>query len=759
MTESRPKLHFKRDYDGLERAKWATRPSQIRNEKGEVLQNHSAIEAPEHWSDQAVNIVARQYLRPRLPDGSSETSVRTLIERVVSSIREFGENQLRVFESPQDATRFQRHIENLVVNQKASFNSPVWFNCGLWNRYKVVGNDGNWAVEIPSQTPIKLQNSYERPQASACFIQSLEDDLNSIFELVKSEARLFKYGSGTGTNFSNLRSRRELLSGGGTSSGLMSFLEVFDRAAGATKSGGTTRRAAKMVCIDSDHPEIFDFVRWKAKEESKAKALMAAGFSPGMDGDAYHTVSGQNSNNSVRVTDEFMKAVENDGDWSTRERTTKNVAETFKARKLFRAIADATWLCADPGLQFENAIQDWHTCKNSGPIRASNPCSEFMFLDDTACNLASLNLLSFIDTKNEFQVLDFCAAVRSLIVAQDILVDFASYPTKKIAERSNRFRPLGLGYANLGAAVMAMGYSYDSMEARSFAAAVTSLMSAEAYRTSAEIALSRGPFSAFTENRESMLGVIEKHVQADQDRQKCSVFRTIDEAARGAWADAKLNGNQHGFRNSQVTVLAPTGTISFMMDCDTTGIEPEFALIKKKALAGGGTLTIVNQSLRRGLESLGYDTKAIVEIQDRLLAEANRQLESNFLVSIGIKMDHVSVFRCAGELSSEAHIKMMAAVQPFLSGAISKTVNLPHQASVEDVEETFKLAWRLGLKAIAIYRDGSKGGQPLSIGYGTEEAKNSSIRDESLCPVCRYPAVLSGTCWVCPNCGHSISCS
>ncbi len=762
MAETRVKLQFKGVHQGTAGATWSSRPSRILNERGEVLHSFASIEAPISWSDQAVNIVARQYLRQRLPRGGSETSIRKLIERVSSAIREFGEAKMQMFDSAKDAAIFQHQIEDLVIQQKASFNSPVWFNCGLWQSYGVVGTDGNWAIDGEQNAAVKLENSYERPQVSACFIQSIEDDLNSIFELVKSEARLFKFGSGTGSNFSNLRSRHELLSGGGTSSGLMSFLEVFDRAAGATKSGGTTRRAAKMVCLDLDHPEIFDFVRWKAKEEAKAQALVFAGFSSGMDGEAYHTVSGQNSNNSVRVTDEFMKAVEDNTDWSTRERTTGKIVDTFKARKLMRAIAESAWLCADPGMQYESAIQAWHTCKNTDRIRASNPCSEFMFLDDTACNLASLNLIKFLDEKGLFQVSDFQKAIRTLIVAQDILVDFASYPSKRIAERSYQFRPLGLGYANLGATLMTLGLPYDSEQARSFASAVTSLMTGEAYRTSAELAKIKGAFQGFTANRLSMLEVIGKHLQADQLRSKLLDYSEMDRAASEAWDAAAALGASGGIRNSQVTVLAPTGTIAFMMDCDTTGIEPEFALVKRKTLAGGGALTIINQSMTRALVALKYSKEEAEQISARLQAEPNRQGEVGFLASTGIREEHLSVFHCASELSPEAHLRMMASVQPFLSGAISKTVNLSKDATIEDVEAVFRTAWQLGLKAVAVYRDGSKGAQPLTISPLSSadiEARAGLSREESLCPVCQYPAVLSGTCWVCPNCGHSISCS
>lgn len=755
-------LRFTESRNGLAGVTWEHRISQIRGQSGELLNAARQIEAPVAWSDQAVNIVARQYLRSRLPGDVPETSIRAMIARVSDEIREFGERALNVFADSDSAENFQRLLEDVVVSQQASFNSPVWFNCGLWKTYGVVGHDGNWAIDLKSKEFRRLENSYERPQVSACFIQSIGDDLNSIFDLVRSEARLFKYGSGSGTNFSNLRSRFELLSGGGTSSGLMSFLEVFDRAAGATKSGGTTRRAAKMVCLDLDHPEIFDFVRWKAKEEAKAQALLKAGFSGGMDGEAYRTVSGQNSNNSVRIPDEFMGALDSDGEWSTVERTTGKVVRTFKARELMRAISESAWICADPGVQFEAAIQRWHTCKVSGPIRASNPCSEFMFLDDTACNLASINLLKFLDEKGRFDVLGFQKAVRVLIVAQEILVDLASYPTRAIAERSHRFRPLGLGFANLGATLMAMGLPYDSDEGRNFASAVTSVMTATAYQVSADLASELGAFEEFGKNREAMLKVISLHCQADQGRAKSQRFEAIDRAAEAAWKIVDDLGKKQGFRNAQVTVLAPTGTIAFMMDCDTTGIEPDFALVKRKSLAGGGNLLIVNRTVGRALRGLGYDEEAIRRIESGL----ERDLEvgaAQDLISLGIRSEHLPIFHCASDIRPEAHLKMMAAVQPFLSGAISKTVNLPESASVDDVEATYRLAWELGLKAVAIYRDGSKAAQPMvAIGTNASAGKLSSMSFQAQserCPVCQHPSVLSGTCWVCPNCGHSISCS
>jgi ribonucleoside-diphosphate reductase alpha chain len=741
--------------DTLDRISWSTRVSRIVDSRGSRIQDVPSVEAPLAWSDQAVNVVVRQYLRKNLPDGSSETSVRTLISRVVGSIREFAEKKLKAFASSVDADNFENALSVLVAEQKASFNSPVWFNAGLWFRYGIKGGKGNWAWDLKIGKPFELEHAYERPQSSACFIQSLDDDLNSIFDLLKKEGRLFKYGSGTGTNFSNLRGRQEAMSGGGKSSGLMSFLEVFDRAAGATKSGGTTRRAAKMVCLDLDHPEIMDFIRWKAKEEAKAQVLEAAGFSGGMDGEAYRTVSGQNSNNSVRVTDDFMRAVQADAPWATHARKNGAVIETLKARAIFRAMAESAWLCADPGVQYESAIQKWHTCSATAKIRASNPCSEFMFLDDTACNLSSMNLIKFITTNGVFDVSEFKKTIRTLVIAQELLVDFASYPSREITENSHRFRPLGLGYANLGATLMALGMPYDSDEGRKWAASITALMTGEAYRVSGEMADKFGAFDGFNDNRMAMMKVIDQHVEA------CELLTSVGEsglaapimsAAEESWHAAQALGKQHGFRNAQVTVLAPTGTIAFMMDCDTTGIEPDFALVKSKTLAGGGQMRIVNQTVGRALDRLGYTPEERERIREKI--EAGKPI-----IESGVRAEHAAVFDCAGSISWEAHLKMMAAVQPFLSGAISKTVNLPHRASVEDIEAVFVRGWELGLKAVAVYRDGSKSAQPLTAVDLSRSDQITSYGELSRCPVCSYPTVVSGTCWVCPQCGHSIACS
>jgi ribonucleoside-diphosphate reductase alpha chain len=666
---------------------------------------------------------------------------------------------------------------------------------------------------------IETKNAYERPQCSACFIQSANDDLMSIYDLVKAEARLFKYGSGTGSNFSAIRGRQEKLSGGGTSSGLMSFLEVFDRAAGATKSGGTTRRAAKMVCLDMDHPEIVDFINWKVREEKKAHALIAAGYSSDFNGDAYHTISGQNSNNSVRVTDEFMKAVLAGGKWQTIMRTSGEVCDTYEAKDLWRQIADAAWHCADPGVQYDSTINRWHTCPNSGKINASNPCSEYMFLDDTACNLASINLTKFLGEDEQgqpkFDVDGFRHACKIFFMAQEILVDLSSYPTKDIAKNSHDYRPLGLGYANLGSLLMQMGVPYDSEEGRSISAAITAIMCGHAYRASAEMAATKGAFNGFAKNREPMLRVMGMHRDAAYqiNRDKCPT--DLYKAACEDWDVAVRLGEQHGYRNAQATVLAPTGTIGLLMDCDTTGVEPDFALVKYKKLAGGGYFKIVNQSVPGALKRLGYSATEIQEIvayvtgtntllaapnvnrkalKDRGLTDADLAKAENalpgvfeldqafaswvlgeetydrlgisketrsargfsFLQHLGftkaeveeaqdtiigrmtiegapyLKPSHYPVFDCANRcgkigqrfLAPMSHVKMMAAVQPFLSGAISKTVNLPNDASIDDVAEIYEEGWRLGLKAVALYRDGCKASQPLST--SSKEAKDEA---------------------------------
>ena len=824
LTGTRPGLEFPRRHtrtgaDPLGGLDYELRDSVITNPDGSVVFELRGAEVPRSWSQLATDIAISKYFRKAGIHGDSrkgETSVRQLVHRVARTIREAGEELGGYFASKEDADAFEGELSYLLVTQRAAFNSPVWFNCGLFQRYGIEGQGGNWYWDAKRDEIAESTNAYEHPQCSACFIQSVDDDLMSIYELMKTEARLFKYGSGTGTNFSTLRGKQEKLSGGGTSSGLMSFLEVFDRAAGATKSGGTTRRAAKMVCLDMEHPEIVDFIEWKVREETKARALIEAGYESDFNGEAYHTVSGQNSNNSVRVTDEFMRAVENDGDWTTRWRTTGQQGDTYKARELWRKVANSAWACADPGLQYDTTINDWHTCSATGRINASNPCSEYMFLDDTACNLSSINLVKYIDDDGSFDVEGYRHAIRVMFVAQEILVDHSAYPTRQIAKNSHDYRPLGLGYANLGTVLMRLGIPYDSDAARSWCAALTAILCGHAYRASAEMASTKGPFPGFIKNRTPMLRVMNKHRQAahriDQKggpgmtgEGQSGLPRALLDAAKDDWDEAVRLGEQFGYRNAQATVLAPTGTIGLLMDCDTTGIEPDFALVKFKKLAGGGYFKIVNQSVPSALENLGYSVVQIADIVsfvsgtntftgaphlnrkallEKGLTEAEldkvekalpgvfdvaqalslwvlgqdamkrlgvtpdvynkpgfsllkhfglsaAQIDELNDVVIGrmtiegaphLKDEHLAVFDCANRcgkhgqrfLEPMSHVRMMAAAQPFLSGAISKTVNLPNDATVEEVENIYREGWRLGLKAVALYRDGCKASQPLN---------------------------------------------
>ena len=612
------------------------------------------------------------------------------------------------------------------MTQKGAFNSPVWFNCGL-HLYGITGSGGNWYWNPQLGEIREATDAYSHPQCSACFIQSVDDDLMSIFDLAKNEARLFKYGSGTGTNFSKIRGKQEKLSGGGTSSGLMSFLEVLDKGAGATKSGGTTRRAAKMVCLDIDHPEVVDFINWKVKEEKKAGILIQhGGFTSDFNGEAYHTVSGQNSNNSVRISDEFMEAYLKGEKWNTRFRTTDEVCETYEARSLMRQIAEAAWNCADPGVQFDTIINDWHTSANTDRIYASNPCSEYMFLNDSACNLASLNLMKFVDEAGNFQVEDFRQAVRTFIIAQEIAVDFASYPTKVIAQNSHDYRPLGLGYANLGTLLMTSGIPYDSPKALAIAGAITALMTGHAYQVSSEIAQVTGPFPGFEKNRDPMLRVMRKHRNAAYEIDSSLCPLELLTAAREAWDKAVTSGEQYGYRNAQSTVLAPTGTIGLLMDCDTTGVEPEFSLVKWKKLAGGGHFKIINQSVPQALRRLGYGDDQVKEIQNYILEKGT--IEG----APGLKDEHLPIFDCANRcgdgvrfIDPMGHVRMMAAAQPFISGAISKTINMPGDTTVEDVEKLYVESWKLGLKAVALYRDGSKHSQPLNVGTSEKQSEKA----------------------------------
>jgi ribonucleoside-diphosphate reductase alpha chain len=821
--------------DPFSAMKWELRSSVITNTDGSVVFRMEGAEIPAEWSQLATDIVVSKYFRKAGIHGDKskgETSVREVVTRISKTIREVGEKMGGYFATSKDADAFEAELNYLLVHQYGAFNSPVWFNCGLFQRYNIAGSGGNFAVSWdhltsgarteaqPGVAPmVETVSAYGRPQCSACFIQKVDDDLMSIYGLVKDEARLFKYGSGTGTNFSTVRGRQEKLSGGGTSSGLMSFLEVFDRAAGATKSGGTTRRAAKMVCLDLDHPEIVDFIEWKVKEERKAQALIAQGYPSDFNGEAYRTVSGQNSNNSVRVTDAFMQAVMNGGTWQTRARTTGEVVDTYPAKDVWKLISEAAWGCADPGVQYDTTINRWHTCPNTSRINASNPCSEYMFLDDSACNLASLNLTKFLDENGKFDIEGYRHAVRIFFMAQEILVDFSAYPTKTIGQNSHDYRPLGLGYANLGTMLMLLGLPYDSDEGRAMAGALTAILCGHAYRVSAEMAAAKGPFPGYQKNRDPMLRVMDMHHDAAYriNRDKCP--EALWRAACEDWDEAVRLGEEHGYRNAQATVLAPTGTIGLLMDCDTTGIEPDFSLVKFKKLAGGGYFKIVNQSVPEALRRLGYGEIEAQEIvayvsgtntllaaphvnraslkqrglTDDDLAKIERAIPGVFDLSLAfgpwvlgeesytrlgvlaetrskpgfsllkflgfsaaqieeandvivgrmtvegaphLRSEHLPVFDCANRcgktgqryLAAMAHVRMMAATQPFLSGAISKTVNLPNDATVEDVQRIYEEGWRLGLKAVALYRDGCKASQPLS--SSSKEKNDVGAQDE-----------------------------
>jgi ribonucleoside-diphosphate reductase alpha chain len=667
---------------------WEQRSAVINDERGQPVFEQHGIEVPTTWSQTATNIVASKYFRGQLGSPDREASVRGLISRVVDTITAWAEKQA-YFATAEDLKSFSDELTHLLVEQKAAFNSPVWFNVGI----------------------------EPHPQASACFINSVKDTMDSILGLAKTEGMLFKFGSGTGSNLSSIRSSKEPLAGGGTASGPVSFMRGYDAFAGVIKSGGKTRRAAKMVILNSDHPDIAEFITCKADEERKAWALIDAGYDGAFNvrGGAYDSVFFQNANHSVRVTDEFMRAVVEDREWQTKNVTGGQVAETYRARDLMKMMADAAWQCGDPGMQFDTTINDWHTCSNTARINASNPCSEYMFLDDTACNLASLNLMKFVQVDGEFDTEAFAAACRTAITAQEILVDNASYPTVAIDQNSHDYRPLGLGYANLGVLLMDRGLPYDSDAGRAYAAAVTAIMHGEAYAQSARIAGAMGPFAGYAKNAEPMLRVIDKHRQHAHMIDSTLVPREMLQAGATVWDEAYALGVQHGYRNSQVTVLAPTGTIGFMMDCDTTGIEPDIALVKYKKLVGGGVMKIVNQSVPGVLKRLGYSGGQIEDIVKYI--DEKEMIEG----APHLKEAHIAIFDCAfppanGKRSIHAmgHIKMMAAVQPFLSGAISKTVNMPSDATPDDISNAYAEAWRLGLKAIAVYRDGCKRSQPLS---------------------------------------------
>jgi ribonucleoside-diphosphate reductase alpha chain len=695
---TKPGVH---PFDEIE---WEFRTAVISNEKGETIFEQKDVEVPKSWSMTATNVVVSKYFHGKLGSTEREHSVRQLVDRVARTMTEWGKKD-GYFASIQDAETFYAELIFLLVNQYLSFNSPVWFNCGI----------------------------EEKPQCSACFINSVQDTMESILELAKTEGRLFKWGSGTGSNLSVLRSSKEGLSSGGTASGPVSFMKGYDAFAGVIKSGGKTRRAAKMVILNSDHPDILDFIRCKSEEEKKAWALIDAGYDGGFNvpGGAYDSVFYQNANHSVRVTDEFMRTVIEDKQWTTKAVQDGHVMSKHRARDVMKEMAEAAWVSGDPGMQFHTIINNWHTCPNTAPINASNPCSEYMFLDDSACNLASLNLMKFRTEDGEFDTEAFCHAVSITITAQEIEVGNASYPTPKIGQNSVDFRPLGLGYANLGALLMARGLPYDSDEGRAYSAAITALMCGQAYKQSALVAKEMGPFNGFHKNREPMLRVTKMHGLAADRIEDHYVPSDLLTAARKVWDDAYAIGREYGFRNSQATVLAPTGTIGFMMDCDTTGVEPDIALVKYKKLVGGGLMKIINKTVPLALEKLGYIDEQIEHITAYI--EKNDTIEG----APHLKEEHLPVFDCAfkpakGERTIHymGHVKMMAAVQPYISGAISKTVNMPNDITPEDIANTYIEAWRLGLKAIAIYRDGCKRTQPLntSLEQLTSSAKQKAVR-------------------------------
>ncbi len=855
-------------YDSIE---WARRTSRIANPDGSVVFEMEDAEIPASWSQVATDIMVSKYFRKAgvpqydaagnailAEDGSPvlgpERSAKQVINRLAGTWRSWGE-EYHYFASEADAAAFEDELRYMLVHQMAAPNSPQWFNTGLNWAYGITGpSQGHTYIDPLTGELRESDDAYSRPTPHACFIQSVDDDLVSeggIFDLVTREARVFKYGSGTGSNFSKLRAEGEPLSGGGTSSGLMSFLKVFDRAAGAIKSGGTTRRAAKMVVLNMDHPDIETFINWKVLEEKKVAALIAAGYSSDFNGDAYATVSGQNSNNSVRVTSEFMKAVQDDADWDLTWRTNGKVVRTVKARDLWKQVAEAAWACADPGVQFDTTINDWHTALGSGRINASNPCSEYMFLDDTACNLASLNLMKFYDAdSNTFRVSDYLHAIRVWTIVLEISVLMAQFPSPEIARLSYIFRTLGLGYANLGSLLMTMGLPYDSEEGRTISAALTAILTGESYATSAEMARELGPFPGYGENREHMLRVIRNHRRAAWnapagDYEQLSVLPVainpefcpddLLKAARHSWDRALLLGTEHGFRNAQATLLAPTGTIGLLMDCDTTGVEPDFALVKFKKLSGGGYFKIANQSVAPALKNLGYNPAQVNDIiryvlgtlsldgaphinRDSLLAKGLNEADIakiekalpgvfelpfafnvwtlgedalvrlgltqeewtkpgfNLLRAIGfsqqqideandvicgmqtiegaphLKDKHLPIFDCANRCGKHGqrfihymgHVRMMAATQPFLSGAISKTINMPNEATVADIENAYHESWKLGIKAMALYRDGSKLSQPLSSKSDkAAEAEKDEEADERAAEIAALKAELA----------------
>jgi ribonucleoside-diphosphate reductase alpha chain len=706
--------------------KWIKQDVNITDDMGKVVFTQPGVEYPDFWSDLAIRVVASKYFWGNQEKGEREKSIRQLIGRVADYFKRqaVGQNYF----DEKKAQILKEELAHIALHQLAAFNSPVWFNVGI-NKYDInAGGVSPLVYDIKLEKVVSSRKQDDKPQCSACFIQKAEDNMESIMKIQVAESYLFKSGSGTGSNRSNLRSSKEKLTGGGHASGPVSFIKGYDAYAGIIKSGGKTRRAAKMEILNIDHPDIVEFIMAKQNEEKKAWALIEQGYGGGLNGEAYGTVAFQNCNMSVRASDEFMRAVKDNMEWKTRFVRSEGVCETFKARELIRKIAEGTHICGDPGMQFDDTINKWHTCKKSGKINASNPCSEFMFLDDSACNLSSINLMRFRKDDCSYDVEQFMQTIRTMIIAMELAVDGSSYPTEEITKNSHDFRPLGFGYANLGALLMSLGLPYDSDAGRAVASALTAIMTGQAYKTSAELSALVGPFARFKENKESMMEVIKMHRAAVDEIDASKIpkaLKNLVDDAKKVWDDAIVLGEKFGYRNAQVTVLAPTGTIAFLMDCDTTGIEPDIAIVKYKTLAGGGMLKIVNKSVPLALKTLGYSedtTKGILEyISEKDTIEG----------APGLKEEHLSIFDCAFKPSKgkraihyAGHIKMMSAVQPFLSGAISKTVNMPESASVSEIEEAYIYGWELGLKALAIYRENSKRSQPLN----TEKTKGEMVK-------------------------------
>ncbi len=695
---------------------WTSEDVSVTDDSGKVVFTQKRVRKPDFWSPLALKVVASKYFWGDMAKGERETSVQDLIGRVSRWFER--QAMMQNYFGPEKAKILKDELASICLNQLCVFNSPVWFNVGIQEYDKNAGGVSAYVWDEANQKVVKADKKMDRPQCSACFIQSTGDTMDSIMAVQLAEANLFKAGSGTGTNRSSLRSSKEKLTGGGRASGPVSFMRGYDAYAGIIKSGGKTRRAAKMEILNVSHPDIIDFIESKQKEEKKAWALIEQGYSGGLNGEAYASIAFQNCNMSVRVTDDFMQQVKNDGEWKTRFVKDGSACETFQAKDIIKKIAEGTYICGDPGMQFDSVINKYHTCKNSGRINASNPCSEYMFLDDSACNLASINLMKFRTKEGGFDSEKFRKVVRAFITAMDIIVDGASYPTELICKNSRDFRPLGLGYANLGALLMSMGLPYDSDEGRAVAAAITAIMCGEAYKTSADLAKLVGPFPRYNENRDSMMQVMKMHRDHVKDievNKMPSELRYLVNDAWDSWSSAVETGEQHGFRNSQATVLAPTGTIAFMMDCDTTGIEPDIALVKYKVLSGGGMLKIVNRSVPLALNNLGYSKDEVNEIVDYV--DKNETIEGAPI----LKDEHLPIFDCAFKAAKgkrsvhyKGHIKMMAVSQPFLSGAISKTVNMPEHSTVDDIADAYAFSWEQGLKAVAIYRENSKKSQPLN---------------------------------------------